>query len=359
MSSTPATAASPAPLAPSPSKRFSEIDSLRAIACALVILAHSSEEAVVRSLGQLGVMIFFAISGFVIPSSLRGARWTGVRHFAIRRFWRLYPPFWVTLLLMYFGGEGGRSLFMWFSGATMVPEYFGSGFLSPHFWTLQVEVVFYIVLSVLFLLLGRLSGNILLITYLLCAIGLVLPWDIYQWLPIQHLIIMFWGSLCRKALYFDFSRRRWLTPIKRVDWSRSAVFGFLTVPLIYRSLVSISLGHQVRYELMLVCAALTFLFWIIFTPVRINWLSRIGHRTYSTYLLHFGVMILSHRIVKHLSLEEFFHLPLFFTTFVLVLSFAVGALAYRWIEQPSDAIGKQLAAGRAKCSRALPPPSVR
>jgi len=41
MSSTPATAASPASLAPSPSKRFSEIDSLRAIACALVIVSHT------------------------------------------------------------------------------------------------------------------------------------------------------------------------------------------------------------------------------------------------------------------------------------------------------------------------------
>gem|GEM_PF-6457974 len=34
--------------------------------------------------------------------------------------------------------------------------------------------------------------------------------------------------------------------------------------------------------------------------------------------------------------------PLLFTITVIVASFAVGAVAYRWIEQPSDSIGKRI-----------------
>gem|GEM_PF-3547005 len=69
-----------------PKKRFSEIDSLRAIACALVIIFHAGlwpawlHDLLVNTLGfgAIGVVMFFAISGFLIPYSLSGSRWLAI-----------------------------------------------------------------------------------------------------------------------------------------------------------------------------------------------------------------------------------------------------------------------------------------
>src|SRR6218665_1482104 len=93
--------------------RLVHIDAMRAIAALLVVWVHIAETLapvagergwvydVARELnvGGIGVTMFFLISGFVIPSSLRDDRPRGeeLRVFAIRRFFRLYPAFWFSL----------------------------------------------------------------------------------------------------------------------------------------------------------------------------------------------------------------------------------------------------------------------
>jgi len=338
-------------------QRFSEVDSLRAIACALVIIEHTENEhgAIIRTLpvGYIGVLMFFAISGFVIPSSLRGARWQGFKHFVTRRFWRLYPPLWVALSLMYIGASAYRSPSQWFAQMTMLPRYLGSKFIAPHFWTLEVELVFYAVVGMLFLLIGRLSWRVLGPVYLLCGFSVIFPSGIGQWLQVEYLIVMFWGALCRETLRINFSRWAWLVPVKGIDWARSTVLGLLTGFLVFRSLGAIGFGSyeqdsysQVRGSLALPCAVFGFLFWVIFTPVRIDWLSRLGRATYSTYLLHWGVIAVARRTAIFFSIEEPNSVPMVFTTIVTPVSFAIGAIAYRWIEKPSDAIGKRLTRAR-------------
>ncbi|CAM5339645.1 hypothetical protein SSTU70S_04052 [Stutzerimonas stutzeri] len=46
--------------------------------------------------GRIGVVVFFIISGFVIPASLRGPRGEDCRQFLIRRLFRLYPLCWLS-----------------------------------------------------------------------------------------------------------------------------------------------------------------------------------------------------------------------------------------------------------------------
>ena len=48
--------------------------------------------------GRLGVIIFFAISGFVICRSFGGPREGAGKRFVIRRLCRLYPAYWVSML---------------------------------------------------------------------------------------------------------------------------------------------------------------------------------------------------------------------------------------------------------------------
>jgi len=363
----------PSPVPKPPSKRFSEVDGLRAIACGLVIISHApdffqtisqgGEWASQLRMGRLAVLMFFAISGFVIPSSLRGERWAGVKYFAIRRFWRLYPPYWLALLITcLWGFRYPIERLPW--DAVMLPSLrkfaeleHAYGFL--HFWTLEVEMIFYITLAFLFMVIGRLGAKLLLTGYILLVLWTTLggfPVGIApHYFPVPAIMVMFWGAVCREILRVDFSRYNWLVSMKGVDWARSSAMGLITAPLVIMGSYYVIYGGanewenvETRFGLSLLCAVIGFLFWVILTPIRINWLSTVGRWTYSTYLFHFIVIVSVRALIESTSRSELsfilyaWPLPVYVVG-VLVLCFAVGAMAYRWIEQPSDAVGKRLA----------------
>jgi peptidoglycan/LPS O-acetylase OafA/YrhL len=95
-----------------------------------------------------GVFLFFMISGYVIPSSFQGEGYEGARRFVIRRFFRLYPLFWVSMLpsvVHYIRGvEHAYSLKTILCNLTMVPGLFDQGFVVAVYWTLVQELVFYL-----------------------------------------------------------------------------------------------------------------------------------------------------------------------------------------------------------------------
>src|SRR5436190_15059591 len=88
------------------SSRFTFVDTLRGLAACWVVLFHLNEtgrfepnvyQAFVK-LGWLGVPAFFVISGFSVQLSLSRAH--GVLNFLRRRFWRLYPPYVASLVVV-------------------------------------------------------------------------------------------------------------------------------------------------------------------------------------------------------------------------------------------------------------------
>lgn len=98
-------------------RRYENIDALRAIAATLVVVQHFFGDIVREArdpqgpfaqlaemsmngvdLGRFGVVLFFLISGFVVPFSIRGAR--PLQRFAISRFFRLYPALWLAVLTL-------------------------------------------------------------------------------------------------------------------------------------------------------------------------------------------------------------------------------------------------------------------
>jgi len=341
-----------------PKQRFSEIDSLRAIACALVIIFHAGlwpawlHDLLVNTLGfgVIGVVMFFAISGFLIPDSLRGTRWQAVKRFSIRRFWRLYPPFWISLLLTWWIDDAyllEKQQLRW--DATMLPSLGPSGHGFHHFWTLEIELVFHFLIVALFLIFGRLGGKVILPVYLLLmaltvrkvtASDAVINYDTM----LLGLVVMFWGGICREILRFDFLRFRWLAPKRGVNWARSVALGVVSGMTMAVLLISYSRVQEAgsAHELVGVFGILGFLFWVILTPIRIDWLSRVGRWTYSTYLFHFLVIVIVRSLLNMPKYGNTSLVPPSFTALCLFISFVAGALAYRWIERPSDQIGKQL-----------------
>ena len=160
--------------APMPKHRYNEIDLLRGIACLMVVAFHylhrgqldawltSAPSPAVESVaryGYYGVHLFFIISGFVIFMSAEGST---TRQFAASRVARLYPAFWIAAPLTALVAWLTASLFFKVQlsqlliNMTMAPHWFGVDFVDGAYWSIAVELHFYILVG-LALSLGCLS----------------------------------------------------------------------------------------------------------------------------------------------------------------------------------------------------------
>jgi peptidoglycan/LPS O-acetylase OafA/YrhL len=151
-------------------ERAPELDLLRFVAATLVVIYHYCYRPEIggqissatygflqdfATYGYLGVPLFFIISGFVIVWSAEG-RTAG--QFLRFRFLRLYPMFWVavaiTLLVVWIAGRRPELFDVEVIAAnlTIVPGYFGVPFVDGVYWTLAIELKFYLMILAAILL---------------------------------------------------------------------------------------------------------------------------------------------------------------------------------------------------------------
>jgi len=123
--------------------------------------------------GYLGVQLFFMISGFVIFMSLE--KKTDWRSFAIGRISRLFPAYIISVIITYlivsYAGLPGREVDIatMLVNLTMLNGFVNIPYVDGVYWTLKVELTFYVLIGVLFYSLKR---NIMLHSLiLLIALG--------------------------------------------------------------------------------------------------------------------------------------------------------------------------------------------
>jgi len=138
-------------------RRFLEIDGLRAVAISLVLLFHYEKEFFPRhglfSFGWSGVDLFFVISGFVlyyqVKTRYRRDGKTSYLQYLQNRALRIVPAYYVSLLLtvLFFGREKLLSgTFLMHLGFLHIFDYDAGMSIQPLYWTLAVEVQFYLFL---------------------------------------------------------------------------------------------------------------------------------------------------------------------------------------------------------------------
>ena len=159
-------------------KRVAHLDGIRGIAVALVVMHHWTTTGHALDLGNIGVQLFFVLSGFLITGILLDARASmdrgesGFRQtlstFWRRRLARILPVFLLTLLLVALAGsrlEKPDNLPWHLLFASNLLFFLRGSFDSnlAHFWTLAVEQQFYVAwpLAVLLVPRGRLEMVIL------------------------------------------------------------------------------------------------------------------------------------------------------------------------------------------------------
>ncbi|TXG78438.1 MAG: acyltransferase [Thermomicrobiales bacterium] len=153
--------------------RLRFVDGLRGIAAMMVVLYHlagrTSADWLV-SKGYLGVSVFFVLSGFVITMAIGERKVTAgfLGRFAARRSLRLDPPYWtsiaIAIALMLVAARMGIPKEL--PGGTAIlahlfylQDILGLPAISDVYWSLCLEIQFYLFLMVLLWICGQRVGS--------------------------------------------------------------------------------------------------------------------------------------------------------------------------------------------------------
>jgi len=132
--------------------RIPSLDGLRAISISLVVVGHWAElryhSDVAGAFANLGVRIFFIISGYLITTLLlkehTKTSTIGLKEFYIRRAYRILPASFAFMLIVF---VIFRHDLRWYHAAAAVLYLANFDFMHPwylgHLWSLSVEEQFY------------------------------------------------------------------------------------------------------------------------------------------------------------------------------------------------------------------------
>ncbi|PXW97999.1 peptidoglycan/LPS O-acetylase OafA/YrhL [Sphaerotilus hippei] len=328
-------------------QRWDEIDLLRGLACLSVVGFHffwrgqSADwitphapawlEAIARY-GDMGVSLFFMISGFVISLS---ARHRTVRQFVASRVARLYPALWVaaplTAATAWLAHDGrftveGSTLLL---NLTMVPQYFGVDFVDGAYWSLAVELQFYL-LVVIALALGLMQRVEWLVGgwLLLSIVDLLRPvWPLEFWLAVHWAPLFGAGMLACQIRREGPSLDRWL--LYAACWILALLFAWRA-----DTDAPGPAGHAHDPWIGL---ALLSGFFVLFIAIALDrWQLRASRLTRWAGLLTYPVYLL-HQNIGYLAIEGLNRIGLDLVPAALLTTTAVGLLAvlvHRLVEQP-------------------------
>lgn len=250
------------------------------------------ELAGVAVYGHLGVQFFFMISGYVIFFSAAGRR---PSEFLVARALRLFPAFWIAVLLtslcamLLAGPAMDVTLPEVLINLTMVPTLFGVGFVDGVYWTLQLELAFYaLVLCALLAGLGkRLETLVLLWPLAILAFTLA---D-HSWVP---LLGGYYSFFAAGAVLAVARERRSLAPLL----AALLCAGLCVSQAMHKAQLTPMPGHSP-----LVVGAVVLLMFVFFlvlntragTALSLPGARLAGALTYPLYLVHahIGYMLLS------------------------------------------------------------------
>ena len=373
----------------SAARRLAGLDGLRGLAALAVFGVHYNQIVEVDLQlgpfdlylllvnGEYGVALFFILSGLLLSqpfwkSILYGADWPDSRTYVIRRLARILPAYYLALtVLILLAGywrypQAWVDILLHYSFLFNYAEFSIFSINAP-FWTLAVEVQFYVLLPFLFLLLRRLSPRkiVVALTLLsLVAYGLnywlvssfdrVILWPgsaTLTWIRpygavvthslLAHLPHFFIGAMAGALLLWlksaqprSFQSGSWR--FEAVFWaSFMGVFGLLATEL--GGYVQIPYG---RYGLpvvplllgaMILCTPFTVIARSLLDsgPLRV-----LGTLSYGVYIFHLPVLRQVDRVMAESAMDAAEHWA-YLGVISLVLTLLAATMSYYLVERPA------------------------
>lgn len=343
-------------------KRLDYLDSIRGLAALFVLTGHFLDmyvkhnhsgisfpaiESVVGpfELGRVGVVIFFIISGFVVPYSFIGKERKGtISTFTTKTIFRLYPAFWFSIFvalivsLFFESGTGINiiSIRQVLVNFTMLPKYLGVESVQGAYWTLHLLFVFYVLCCVLFFFKKINNNNTLTFMLLLfCVIAISFGFLRYKYgvrIPIVMplgIASMFLGALLRKHYSEQSISTKQLV---------SLLFIYFVAMFVAQNLYYLS-GWP-RWFSAYAVGVIIFLGFAYKIKPKNVFLSYIGRISYSMYLLHMLVLAFVFNVFGMFSYE--FWGGVVSLVLTLILSALLADISYRFCEMKSSNLCRNL-----------------
>jgi peptidoglycan/LPS O-acetylase OafA/YrhL len=318
-----------------PKKFIPGIQHLRGLAALAVVLCHYGSDlqnyrqlSKVFNYGQLGVHVFFFISGYVIVYSLLKNSYQPKSFFTflLKRSLRIDPPYYFIILLTLFS--------FWIF--KFLPNFRGSGipfipgqmlahifyvvpftkwpFYNHIFWTLCVEFQFYVIIGCLYFLNQSTLYRILFL--LAFSLTAFIPSDNSFYLATNYAPIFAMGIACMH--YFESKEK-----------------AFLLSMLFSLTLISVHFGLMIT--LLIVAAGIL----LIFNKKTNVALKFLGDISYSLYIIHPLVLIYSTGIIKKLF-TSYHQYELLVLLSQLIMAIIAAYLLYITVERPSIRLSKKI-----------------
>ena len=350
--------------------RLPELDALRGLAALCVVLGHlvtfNSLLSYFRGVvevwadGRASVCLFFVLSGFVLALSLERSalKSQDVSAFTIKRFFRIYPLYYFSLLLsgLVFGctmdrlptlpdwlttvlPHGFLDVRQWIGHLTLVSPTINTTWLNPPIWSLAVEMRISLLFPVLVLIFRRCSRPRAewLTMIAITVAGLVGNLVAGSFLFLPHFAL---GILLAKH------RKTWVPAVESWAWWKKGM-AFLLAYLL-QSAVGLAATMHIPITLAWLLSGLGSGGLVLLTlgsPWWRRFLNKptfqfLGASSYGVYLLHTPIAVL---FFIGISPQNRWLSSILFMLGTFVVTIGVAGLAYRWIELPFIQWGRKVA----------------
>jgi len=301
---------------------------------------------------DLGVKVFFAISGFVLALpflkyylGLTGKK-VQLKSYFIRRLTRLEPPFIITLVIFYF-----VHVFLLDADFLEYLKHLGAGLIYGHVfiygeanpinpvsWSLETEAQFYVLVPLLFWLMFRFSRKWL---PLIVLFGLI---AFSAWFKHEFIWSMFINrSILAYFMNFGMGILACWLYLKFPDWFKSKHHEYDLLGLL--ATIGLFYFYKPQHDYLNIAGFNIALLGVIITAFKgrvFNWfytrslVFTIGGMCYSIYLLHYAFLHLSVKYMAVLANPEWdFASNLFIQILINIpLVMIVSGLFFLWFERP-------------------------
>ncbi|MFL1895420.1 acyltransferase family protein [Aquimarina sp. 2-A2] len=330
-------------------KRIYQIDLLRFIAALSVLLYHYlfsgpsanyitdinfEEIDEYFKYGYLGVDVFFIISGFVISLSIKKR---SITSFLQSRFIRLYPAYWFcvtcTFLVMVLAGSSLQhqvTIKEYLANLTMFQYFINIENIDEVYWTLLVEIKFYILIAFYLVLLKFRKFNITVFAYLwLTASFANIFLEEFYFFKIANFFLIFkWSSYFIAGIFFH--------ELYKSDKKNKFILPLilcLVLSVYYRitSITSLETLYNTSFSPYIISVIISVFFIIMYLISReklnsINSpkLLKFGVLTYPLYLIHQNIgFILFNQLDEYVNKYLLFFL---ISSLMLLLAFYINKL---------------------------------
>jgi peptidoglycan/LPS O-acetylase OafA/YrhL len=337
--------------------RIDVLDFLRGIASLAVVWHHFFgvlDPGWLRSAshyGQLGVQVFFVISGFIIPYSLYRGEYTLRNYgtFVIKRVTRLDPPYLVTLVIIvvlgvlswYFPFQKGlvfeATVPQVLLHLAYVNVFFGYPWLTDIFWTLAIEFQYYLLMGLVFPLVFSRSARVRILSMAaLGALAFVIPNPAFIF---YFIFLFFMGVLTCQYRIGMIGRKQYALSLAVVTLCALASMGSATAAAGDATITPLTLSWwtaRVSESAPATIAGFATVCAILFLRMRYAVFHFLGSISYSLYLIHSPVGRRALNVFLRFTGAESQGAKLFVILLATGVSIFAAYLLYRWVERPSQ-----------------------